>query len=634
MFFSEILNIVKQIELTIWQTCYSYGMLKFGKIGRRLLGWFVFVALIPLVFMGVQGYNSARQAIEQEAYLHMQAVAATKVAQIEMWFEERRRDVWSLTSNPQLAASAEVLSRSHSDHAISQITATLEAYRHRSKAYDYFCLYNAAGMALCCTQTGAELVADFDQSSLFRRASESDEPVLSDIYLHERIGPVIQIAGRFLGADGQTLGLLVATLSLSQTLNPIILDSTGLGRTGEAYVVDSERWMLTPSRFMNHPAPLTHQMDSDGIRRALEGTSGAAVYEGWYGEPVLGAYYFIQDRKWALLAEISADEAFAPLATFRQSMIIAALLTLAAILIIVMFVSRSISNPIRNLAEASKQISEGNLQQTVTTHLRDELGDLAERFNFMVKSLRESRESERESYETLVLTREDLLRAEKLAAVGEIAASIVHEVRNPLSSVKMNLQILESRLSSDATLVEHTRLALTQTIRLERLLNELLDFSRPIALDRSKLSLAETVTEAVNTFRTSVDLGSREMTVSIHTDNTVANADRDKVHQILLNLLLNAAQATGEKRTIEIAIDRVFVESRRMIKISVRDNGRGIPDSKLEKVFEPFFTTRKDGTGLGLPIAKKIVEAHGGKMQINSTVDVGTTIEFTLPEAS
>jgi len=609
-------------------------VLKLGKIGRRLLGWFLVVALIPLVFMGVQGYNSARQAIEQEAYLHMQAVAATKVAQIEMWFEERRRDVWLLTTNPHLLASVEELGRSHSDNAITQITSALEAYRHRSQAYDYFCLYNAAGVPLCCTMAGTEMTTDFDQSTLFRRASASDEPVVSDIYLHERIGPVVQIAGRFAGADGRTRGLLVATLSLSQTLNPIILDSTGLGRTGEAYIVDSDRWMLTPSRFMNHPAPLTHQMDSEGIRRALAGASGASVYEGWYGEPVLGAYYYIEDRKWALLAEISANEAFAPLATFRQSMIIAALLTLAAILIIVMFVSRSISNPIRILAEASKQISAGNLQQTVTIHLRDELGDLAERFNFMVKSLRESRESERVSYESLVLAREDLLRAEKLAAVGEIAASIVHEVRNPLSSVKMNLQILESRLSSDATLSEHTRLALMQTIRLERLLNELLDFSRPIGLDRSKLSLSEIVAEAVKTFRTSVDLGARQLMVTDHADKLLANADRDKVHQILLNLLLNAAQATDEQGIIEISIDRVFVESRRMIKISVRDNGRGIPNSKLEKVFEPFFTTRKDGTGLGLSNAKKIVEAHGGEMHIQSAVNVGTTIEFTLPEAN
>lgn len=592
------------------------------------------MALIPLVFMGVQGYNSARQAIEQEAYLHMQAVAATKVAQIRMWFEERRRDVWSLTTNPHLLASVEELSRSHSENALTQIASTLEAYRHRSQAYDYFCLYSASGVPLCCTQTGTEMMADFDQSSLFSRASASDEPIVSDIYLHERIGPVVQIAGRFAGADGRTSGLLVATLSLSQTLNPIILDSTGLGRTGEAYVVDSDRWMLTPSRFMNHPAPLTHQMDSEGIRLALEGASGAAVYEGWYGEPVLGAYIYIQDQKWALLAEISADEAFTPLATFRSSMVIVALLTLAAILIIVTIVSRSISNPIRSLAAASKRVSEGDLQQTVTTHLRDELGDLAERFNLMVRSLRESRESERDSFETLVRTREDLLRAEKLAAVGEIAASIVHEVRNPLSSVKMNLQILESRLSSDATLSEHTRLALTQTIRLERLLNELLDFSRPVKLDKTEFLLSDIVSEVVENIRSSDEFLNKSLAFRPTAEDYHIHADRDKIHQVLLNLLLNAAHATNDQGLTEILAEREFIESRRMIRISVHDNGCGIPESKLGKVFEPFFTTRKEGTGLGLPNAKKIVEAHGGTVRIQSAAGVGTTIDFTLPEAS
>jgi signal transduction histidine kinase len=608
-------------------------MLKFGKIGRRLLAWFLIIALIPLLFMGFQGYNSARRAIEQEAYLHMQAVAATKVSQIGMWFEERRNDVQLLTANPHLREAVARLGRQYDSETVELILNELESYRSSSQSYDYLCLYDDSGEPYCCTQVGGEFIADFHDSEIFERVKTADSPVFSPIHLHERIGPVVQIGARYTDENNNTLGILVATLSLAGTLNPIILDSTGLGKTGEAYLIDADRWMLTPSRFMNHPAPLTHQMDSEGIQLALQGSSGVGVYEGWYGEPVLGAWIYVPEQRWALLAEISAKEAFEPLENFRRSTIIVALLTLGAILIVVLFVSRSISEPIRQLAEASRAVSEGDLDQSVSVRLKDELGDLAERFNSMVQSLKSSRQAERDSYESLVRAREDLLRAEKLAAVGELAASIVHEVRNPLSSVKMNLQILETRHGSDETTAEHIRLAMTQTGRLEKLLNELLDFSKPVHLEREPVSLLELVEEVAHTFRDSGESTSGKLQ-PIQIDPALrVDADRDKFHQVLLNLLLNAVQAMDEGQ-IEITAERVEIDHRRYIKLTVRDNGRGIPADKLDKVFEPFFTTRKDGTGLGLPNARKIVQAHGGDITIHSTAGQGTTVELTIQEAA
>ena len=583
----------------------------FGRIGSRLLRWFMLVALIPLIFMGYQGYFFAKQAVEREVFLHMQAIAMSKRRAIEQWFRERQDDLRLLATNPQLVQDVRKFVERGDNTRLDEITHVLEAYQAQSLSYAFLCLHDKDGNPLACTMGESSFqMADMTHSALFQDALRSNAPVMSPIYLQKGLGPGMHVAAVMRDSTGKPLAIVMATLALAHTLNPIILDTTGLGETGQAYLIDTAKVMLTPSRFMHHPDPLTHTMDSEGIQAALSGRRGPSVYEGFEGQQVMGAWEYMPEQQWALIAEMDAAEAFAPLAMLRRNAIIVALITLGAILLVVAWVSRSISLPIRRLAEASLAVSQGDLERRVAVTLQDEVGELASRFNQMVTSLRDSQRQ--------------LVQSERLAAIGELVASVVHEIRNPLSAIKMNLRILEHKCDTSPVIAEHFELAKAQMERLEAMLKELLDYSKPVMLDRHPVLIADLVSYAVR--HLPGGQGEVKIETQFASPQQKISVDAAKIEQVLLNLLLNARQAIPDGGKIIIT----SANTPDGVTLSVKDTGQGISAENLKHIFEPFFTTRKQGTGLGLSNAKKIVEAHGGQIVVTSEVNKGTEVLVIL----
>lgn len=583
----------------------------FGRIGRRLLGWFLLVALIPLLFMGFQGYYFARRAVEHEVFLHMETVARAKQLAIEQWFEEQDHELFMLEADPLIVSGA---------LDTASVRKYLEDVRWKSRQFAVISVRNSRGVQIIVPDTAHIVEPSWPEG----KASVDYLPArFGTVYLNPTYGPAIYASagGKYLPDKNLTTARVTAILSLSNSLNPIILDTTGLGQSGQAYLVDKNKVMLTPSRFMSHPAPLSHTMDTEGIRRALSGRSGSGVYAGFEGhhthasfegQQVLGAWAYLPNQEWALIAEMNADEAFAPLATLRRDAILVALATMGAVLIVVAWISRSISLPIRQLAEASLDVSRGNLDRTVSVRLNDELGELAESFNRMVNSLRESQRQ--------------LVQSERLAAIGELVASVVHEVRNPLSAIKMNLRILETKCTTSPVIAEHFALAKAQMERLEGMLKDLLDYSKPVRLEKHPVPIGELVSYAIRHLPDGA--GDAKIETHLADANQTINVDAGKIEQVLLNLLLNAKQAITDGGRITISSRKD--ESAHMI-FSIADNGQGISEENLKHIFEPFFTTRKNGTGLGLPNARKIVEAHGGQIHITSELHRGTEVHVELP---
>jgi signal transduction histidine kinase len=589
-------------------------MVVFGKIGKRLLGWFVLVALIPLLFMGYQGYYFARLAVRKEAYLHVQAISQQKKSQIEQWFTERRADTEVLSANPSIIEACQLDTISKDKRR--SLERLLDSYKAQSQAYEFICIYDLAGKMLACTQHTDETIAEMHDFVL--EAMNSSLSVTSPIHLHDEFGLTIHLSGRVRDEFGTPVGLVITTLGLDHTLNPIILDTTGLGTSGQAYLVDKNKVMLTPSRFMNHPKPLTHTMDSHGIQRALQGSSGAEVYQDYEGNDVIGAWEFLPEEGWALITEIDAREAFASLQMLRRNALLVALGTLGLILIVVAFISRSLSKPIRELANASSAVSKGDLDRRVVIQLKDELGDLATSFNQMVQSLKDSQKQ--------------LVQSERLAAIGELVASVVHEIRNPLSAIKMNLRILETKdIQGELSHSEHFQLAKSQTERIETMLTELLDYSRTVTIRKRSVTIQELSDRVTKEFSTILDGHNIEMHARLHNPFDVVSIDDERFMQVFWNLIMNSVQAIEASGRSVGKIELVSESDPDEIVLIVRDNGNGIQDETMKHVFEPFFTTRKSGTGLGLSIAKKIVDAHGGHIACMSQLNKGTEITISLP---
>jgi signal transduction histidine kinase len=215
----------------------------------------------------------------------------------------------------------------------------------------------------------------------------------------------------------------------------------------------------------------------------------------------------------------------------------------------------------------------------------------------------------------------------RLAEIGELAATIVHEVRNPLTTIMMGLNAFK-KLELTDRFQEYLNLSLDEADRLERLLSQILLYSRPQTLDRSEIELNSFIAETLNILQTIPVTEGKYINFSANTTPVNILADRDKLKQVLINLVTNACEAVSTGEAISISIQKS--EDRR-ICISIHNGGTPIPADILPQLTQPFFTTKASGTGLGLAIVKRIVEAHDGEFGIESGEGVGSIVTVRLP---
>ncbi len=220
-----------------------------------------------------------------------------------------------------------------------------------------------------------------------------------------------------------------------------------------------------------------------------------------------------------------------------------------------------------------------------------------------------------------------MLRADKLATVGELAAGAAHEIRNPLTAIRSSLQYMEGR-SRDDVEKKLLRTSLRETERIDGILAALLAFSKPAEIRKDTYDLLQTVEESLALI--SVQAGARGIALvrRFPKEPILLSGDKSQIKQLFLNLLLNAVQAMegGGEIRVEAAI-----RNPHQILVTVADTGPGIPEECQDKVFDPFFTTKKTGTGLGLSICYNIVKAHDGDISIKSRPGEGTIVLVTLP---
>jgi two-component system sensor histidine kinase HydH len=211
----------------------------------------------------------------------------------------------------------------------------------------------------------------------------------------------------------------------------------------------------------------------------------------------------------------------------------------------------------------------------------------------------------------------------RLSQLGEMSAVLAHEIRNPLASLKGNAQLLAESLTEDARMKRRADRVVGEAIRLETLTADLLDFARSVPVTRTLVDPGELVRA------TAEEVAPGRVVVELSGAPELWPLDRDKLHQALANLIRNACQIMDDGPTPIVA---VLVENGQLV-FTVRDFGPGVEAVNRERIFEPFFTTRTQGTGLGLPVAKRIAELHGGSIRAESHPEGGAVFRITLPDA-
>jgi two-component system NtrC family sensor kinase len=319
---------------------------------------------------------------------------------------------------------------------------------------------------------------------------------------------------------------------------------------------------------------------------------------------------------------------------------------------VILFTRRFVATPIREVIEGTKALSAMQLDHPIEIpHRSQELDALVDSFNLMRERLKVAVDDLNEMQQTLEskvaertqqlqVAHRKLLQADRLASLGQLAASVAHEINNPISGV-LNLSTLLERLMAsgefptgrEAEFRKYLSQISAETARVGRIVTDLLAFSRRSKPQRVPADLNKLVRSTLGLVGHKLKLINAETVLDLQDDLPLVECDPSQIQQVILNLILNGAQATQSKGGGELGIRTRLLPNEDSVELCVRDKGEGIAPENLAKIFDPFFTTKVEGkgVGLGLAVLYGIVKAHEGEVEVTSQPNEGSSFSVTLP---
>ncbi|MCP3952346.1 MAG: HAMP domain-containing protein [Desulfobacterales bacterium] len=392
---------------------------------------------------------------------------------------------------------------------------------------------------------------------------------------------------------------------------------------GYAFLIDESGRLIAHPRF----EPFSLDMDSYPdvslktlIREMMTGASEWRSYS-FEGEDKVAAFAPIPSMKWSLAVSIPRVDFRKEALVIRDRVIQAVGLTLLLAVAGVTVLTYFLLKPVRTLVGATKRIAAGDLNHEIPIQSSDELGDLTRSFNRMVKNLGR--------------IQTELVNSEKLISMGRLSAGVAHEIRNPLNAMKGAIVYLQRRRPEDSLVGEYTHLVSEEIDRLSQFVTEFLYFARQ---SMPKLVLTD-INGLVGSIKHLFEERARENGIRFH--NQLATGlppvaiDPHQFEQVIVNIVINAMDALPEGGDITFSSRMIKTgeapDAARRFRLVVQDNGVGMSAHHVKTMFDPFFSTKEDGTGLGLPLSLGIVENHGGRIRISSQEGIGTAVIIEWP---
>jgi signal transduction histidine kinase len=405
--------------------------------------------------------------------------------------------------------------------------------------------------------------------------------------------PTIHLSFPIHDDAGQLVGHLEARVGVDAFVSR---DSGKIGVPGAALTVrDVSTGMILGG------SDRLHAFDHEGEIRS--GDSTWMVVRGSVKEPPLDL---------ALSAPTSSY--VTPFAAAARAGFVAVLLVALVALLLSAYLTTRLTRPLVTLASAASGVSRGDLEQHVDVSGPREIETLAASFNTMTASVRHAMS--------------ELGRRSALAAVGEFSASLAHQVRNALTSIKVDLQRAEERLGNESASQELVSRSLSAVTHLDSAVTGALRIGRSGSITPAPLDLGPVLQAAARRTTPMFSTSGSTLDVAVPSSDALrVSGDPVALEELFVNLLANAAQSLDSRGTTRLSAQ---CENGSVV-VLVTDSGRGIAAEQIDKVLEPFYTTRIGGTGLGLPIARQLAVAHGGELAIESSIGVGTTVTVRLP---
>jgi two-component system nitrogen regulation sensor histidine kinase NtrY len=567
----------------------------------KLLLMFVCFALIPLVVIGALGYVESLRALEALVGSQTTLIAERIAAEVR---DRRER----LDANVALLAENEETRQMLAAHAAGDPAAERVAI---ASARPYLLEVRAAigGDAewiVFRDARGRELLRLADTTQVASR-DDGDRVVRMTRPLPSGAGSVV-------------VGVPIAAL-----LPPELLDAR-FGRSGYVVVVDrsSGRALHDPE----HVDAIT--LARDGARSPAPARTGSYVARYQDADSTwVATVVTLADPDWTILVAGTVNEFSAPFVRLRQTtltlIVLVGFIAAAGFLLVLWRATASL----RILTAAADEMGRGNFEPQLPAPGDDEVGRLARAFSLMTGRVRDMMAQ--------------VERGRQMAAVGEFANEIAHEIRNPLTSIKLNLQALERGARQNqvaSALVRPLEISLREVQRLDRVVHGVLRLGRDRSVDRSVVALHQIVQRALDVARPQLEQRGIRVAATQPSGADLVLADAAQLEAAVLNLLLNAAEATPSGGVVRVSTDGDGGGETPRVCVRIEDGGAGVAPELRERIFQPFFTTKPGGTGLGLALAQRTAEEHGGRLTLatdesseRTTTERGAAFILELPTA-
>jgi signal transduction histidine kinase len=416
-------------------------------------------------------------------------------------------------------------------------------------------------------------------------------------------------------------GVLTAQIKLS-VLYDLIGKKIGLQGSNEAYLFDSAFRLISPETGVAEEGRVQALLSSPLISH-LHDSFWVGKYQNHSSQPVLGTATEIMGRPWYLVVEKEFSEIENQLVPIRKALWTTTAVLLVALILISILLTQSITRPLRALVSEARRIASGDWHRSIAVPSGlDEITFLSQEFDKM-------RAQNAASQGRLI---EKLEESERLAAIGTLASSLAHEIRNPLNALSLQLAKYERSATKNAEWQKFSSSMRGEIARLDKLVSDILDYARPLKLELESRNFKKLFDEIINIYGPVLE----SQKIFWKYDSRISEdfqmkCDANKMKQAILNLIKNSMEAMEAGGEIIFNAETLDKAGRQWLKFTVSDSGSGFPEEIQSRLFDLFFTTKDKGTGLGLSMVRKIIDAHGGEIKIERRQPKGTSVTVFLP---
>ena len=562
---------------------------KYEVLRRNFIIFFLVLSLIPLFSVSLISYFSFKNSLHNTISTHLFEIAKNKATALQKWLFERHTDAEVFAQSPTVVESAVAAVNTKNDLIAGKkygLTAEryLQLVMDKYASYEEIFILDKSGQMLITTgkMENIGVNGDYFQEAINGRAFNTN--IFLSPLTHQ---PTMVIAAPIQNSKKEIIGILVERIKLD-VINKLMRDIE-IGKTGESYLVNKEGYFLTESKF--EPGyTLKKKISTLGTEECIKGKSGVGEYTDYRNKKVLGAYFWIPEMEWSLMVEQDSSEAFQEIRHLKNIILTISLIT---ILIIISF-ARFASGKIVKILERYDQ--EFKKQQ------------------------------------------KQIMRAERLAAMGQLAAGVAHEINNPLGGISNCLKLISTKINKPnpepkdfQDSIKYLQTSEQELNRCIWIVRNFLSFSKRPNLKPVAANINSVIQELIALIEPQAKVQNILITKKLSLDLPQIKVDAQQLHQALMNVILNSLEAMTHGGELKICTE--YDRRDKMIKIDIVDTGVGIPEENLPRLFEPFFSTKPEGkgTGLGLPIVYEIIDEHNGSIEVESSLGKGTIFTIKLP---